>query len=339
MGTAADDRPILALTLGDAAGIGPELVMAALGSADVASAARLLVVGDGRLLSARAKRVGAEVDLPRMSAAEFRSSDAAAAWLDVSEADVDESIIGVIDANAGSASVKWVRTAAELARDGTVDAMVTAPINKQSIKRGGCKHEGHTELLGEIVRAKPVMMLIGGGLRVAIVTRHCALRDVPRLLNKAEVIRTVEVVNESLRCDFGLALPRIAVLALNPHASDGGRFGSEEKEILDPAVKHLQRSGISADGPLVPDVAFWHVLKGSHDAVVAMYHDQGLIPLKTLAFDKGVNVTLGLPIVRTSPGHGTAFEIAGSGTADPGSFLEAVRTAVAMVRNRKASAQ
>ena len=186
----------------------------------------------------------------------------------------------------------------------------------------------------ELTKAKPVMMLVGGGLRVAIVTRHVALKDVPRLLNKAEIVRTVKAVHESLSCDFGVAEPRIAVLGLNPHASDGGRFGDEEKTLITPAVRELELGGMAVDGPLVPDVTFFGVLKGSHDAVVAMYHDQGLIPLKTLAFDRGVNVTLGLPIVRTSPDHGTAFEIAGSGRADVTSFAEAIRLAAEIVANR-----
>jgi 4-hydroxythreonine-4-phosphate dehydrogenase len=330
------DRPVLALTPGDPAGIGPELVIAALRDEGVRAAARLLVVGDGALLEARARRIGVEFAIERVSSAvAFRDSAADAACLASAEGGGDEGVLGRVDAEAGRASVAWIRRAAALALEGAVDAVVTAPINKQSIKRGGCKHEGHTELLGEVTRAKPVMMLMGGSLRVAIVTRHVALRDVPRILNRAEIVRTVRTVDEALRRDFALASPRIAVLALNPHASDDGRFGDEEKTLVGPAVRELVAAGVNADGPLVPDVAFWHVLRGSHDAVVAMYHDQGLIPLKTLFFETGINVTLGLPIVRTSPDHGTAFEIAGRGTADTRSFFAATRAAVEIVVNRR----
>jgi len=335
MGTNEAASPVVALTPGDPAGIGPELVIRALGDEAVCARARFLVVGDGEMLAARAKRIGAPFDAPAVESAEaLRAGSATAGWLSSAEKSCDEGVLGKVDGNAGFASVKWIRQAAELALAGSVDAMVTGPINKQSIKRGGCKHEGHTELLGEVTRAKPVMMLVGGGLRVAIVTRHVALKDVPRLLNKAEIVRTVRAVHESLSRDFGIAEPRIAVLALNPHASDGGRFGDEEKTLITPAVRELELGGLAVDGPLVPDVAFFEVLKGSHDAVVAMYHDQGLIPLKTLAFDSGVNVTLGLPIVRTSPDHGTAFEIAGTGKADATSFVEAIGLAVEIAGNR-----
>jgi len=244
-------------------------------------------------------------------------------------------VLGRIDAEAGRASVQWVKTAAALAMAGELDGIVTAPINKQALAAAGLTYEGHTEILGEVTGAEPVMRLAGGGLRVALVTRHVALADVPGMLSEEEIVRTARVVDEALKRYFGIAGPRIAVLALNPHASDGGRFGDEEDRIIAPAVAELREVGVAADGPLVPDVAFWHALSGSHDAVVAMYHDQGLIPLKTLAFDSGVNVTLGLPVVRTSPGHGTAFEIAGKGVASALAFAEAVRLASAMARERR----
>ena len=338
--SADDARPLLALTMGDPAGVGPEIVLAALASDEMRREARLLVVGDAELLDARAARVGTErherPELPEVTAPEEmleRSLDAAA--LGPSAKGPAESLIGEVDAAAGRASVEWVKAAARLALKGQVDAIVTAPVNKLSISLAGFSFEGHTELLGELSGAEPVMMLVGGGLRVALATRHCALKDVPRFLTQAEIVRTARVVDDALRRDFGLAEPRIAVLALNPHASDGGRFGDEEARIVAPAVDELRRAGVKADGPLVPDATFWHVLRGSHDAVIAMYHDQGLIPLKTLAFDSGVNVTLGLPLVRTSPDHGTAFAIAGKGEADPKSLFEAIRLAAAMARRRR----
>jgi len=335
-----DTRPLAALAMGDPAGIGPELVLSALANEGVRAEVRMLVVGDAELLAARAARVGATLpECPEVSAPEEmeeRSLDAAV--LGPSASGPREDVIGVVDPAAGRASVAWVKTAARLALEGKVDGIVTAPVNKLSIARAGFAYEGQTELLGELSGAEPVMMLVGGGLRVALATRHCALADVPRLLTKSEIVRTGRVLDAALRADLGIAEPRIAVLAPTPHASDGGRFGHEEELIVAPAVEELVAGGVRADGPLVPDVAFWRVLRGSHDAVIAMYHDQGLIPLKTLAFDRGVNVTLGLPLVRTSPDHGTAFEIAGAGKADPESFFEAVRLAAAISRRRKEAA-
>ncbi len=332
----AEDRPLLALTLGDTAGVGLEIVLKALADPEVRAAARMLVVGDAGILRARAKRLGLEYDLRAVgSAEEVRAGEIERGVLRGSKArGAEEGVIGRVDADAGRASVTWVKEAARLAMAGEVDGMVTAPINKLALKRGGFDYEGHTEILGEVTGAEPVMMLVGGGLRVAIVTRHCALREVPGLLAKDEIVRTARVVAGALERDFGVAEPRVGVLALNPHASDGGRFGDEEERVVAPAIAELRASGVCATGPLVPDVAFWRALRGEYDALVAMYHDQGLIPLKTIAFDRGVNVTLGLPIVRTSPDHGTAFDIAAKGAASARSFIEAVKLCALMARNR-----
>lgn len=329
------DRPLLGLTLGDPAGIGPEIVLASLADPGLRSEARVLVVGDGELLRARARRVGAASELEGVeSADDLLARGLDAAYLAGAAEGPPEEVLGRVDAGAARASVEWVKTAAALALDGALDGIVTAPINKQALAAAGLDYEGHTEILGEVAGTEPVMMLVGGGLRVALVTRHAALGEVPGLLSSEEIVRTSRVVDEALKVHFGIARPRIAVLALNPHASDGGRFGNEEEEIIAPAVAELRAAGVTADGPLVPDSAFWHVLRGGYDAVVAMYHDQGLIPLKTLAFDSCVNVTLGLPMVRTSPGHGTAFDIAGRGEASPASFVAAVGLAALMARSR-----
>jgi 4-hydroxythreonine-4-phosphate dehydrogenase len=336
-----EDRPLLALTLGDTAGVGPEVVLKTLADAEARAAARMLVVGDGGLLAARARRLGLTCDLTEVaSTEELRREETDAALLAGVETGADEGVVGGVNAEAGRASIAWVKKAAQLALAGEVDGIVTAPINKVAVKAAGFDHEGHTELLGEITGAEPVMMLVGGGLRVAIVTRHCALRDVPRLVTKDRVVSTARVVAEALVRDFGVARPRLGVLALNPHASDGGRFGDEEERVIAPAMAELRDAGVEAIGPLVPDVTFWRALShagqpGEYDAVVAMYHDQGLIPLKTLAFDRGVNATLGLPVVRTSPDHGTAFEIAREGRASHASMVEAVKLCAAMAQNRR----
>lgn len=328
--------PILALTLGDSAGIGPELVLKSLADPEVRDLAKFLVVGEVSLLQARARRVGLSCDLPVVgSGAQLSAKGFGAAMIDGAARGADESVLGREDKVAGRASMQWLEQAARLALSGDVGGIVTAPINKQAIHLGGYRFEGHTEFLGELSGAEPVMMLVGGGLRVALVTRHCALREVFSRITEDEIIRTATVVASSIQRDFGIKHPRIGILALNPHASDGGRFGDEEKTTIEPAIKRLTNQGIEALGPLVPDVAFWHALRGQCDAIVAMYHDQGLIPLKTLAFDLGVNVTLGLPIVRTSPDHGTAFDIAGKGLANHASFKEAIKLAALMATNRQ----
>ncbi|MHC4253899.1 MAG: 4-hydroxythreonine-4-phosphate dehydrogenase PdxA [Planctomycetota bacterium] len=333
--TASDDSPLLAITPGDPAGVGPEIAARIVADDELRSLARLLVVGDGEHLRARARRVGAVLDIARVeSAGEMRERSLDAAWLGGLARAPDEGVIGRVDAEGARASVEWARSAARLALDGTLDGIVTGPVNKLAVAEAGFAYEGHTELLAEVCGSAPVMMLVGGGFRVALVTRHVALRAVAGTLVREEIVRVARVVDEALRREFGLDAPRIGVLALNPHASDGGRFGHEEKWIIGPAIDELRASGVRAEGPLVPDVAFRRALDGSHDAVVAMYHDQGLIPLKTVAFDTGVNVTLGLPITRTSPDHGTAFDIAGKGEASATSFAEAVKLAARMARNR-----
>jgi 4-hydroxythreonine-4-phosphate dehydrogenase len=328
--------PILALTLGDSAGVGPELVLKTLADTEMRELAKYLVVGDIELLAARAKRVGLPCNLATVaSAAALRTGALNAAALQNVAPGADEEVLGREAAAAGKASMQWLEQATRLAINGEVDGVVTAPINKLAIQLAGYHFEGHTEFLGELTGAPPVMMLVGGGLRVALATRHCALREVFSRLNQQEIIRTATVVATSIRRDFGVEHPRIGILALNPHASDGGRFGDEEKTLIEPAIVALRSQGIDALGPLVPDVAFWHALRGQCDALVAMYHDQGLIPLKTLAFDRGVNATLGLPIIRTSPDHGTAFDIAGKGTADHASMKEAIKLAARMARHRR----
>jgi 4-hydroxythreonine-4-phosphate dehydrogenase len=328
-------RPLLALTVGDSAGVGPELVLKVLADSEVNALAQLLVVGDCSLLLARAKRIGLRVELAEVrSAAELRASNGHAAALQQVTPGPAENVLGRLDAGAGKASMLWLERATRLAIAREVDGIVTAPIHKQAIALGGYYFEGHTEFLGALTGAEPVMMLVGGGLRVALVTRHCALREVLTRMTGSEIIRTALAVAASLKRDFSIGQPRVGILALNPHASDGGRFGDEEKTVIEPAIAALRDQGIDATGPLVPDVAFWHALRGQTDAIVAMYHDQGLIPLKTLAFDSGVNATLGLPIVRTSPDHGTAFDIAGKGVANPASMKEAIRLAAQMARHR-----
>jgi len=211
--------------------------------------------------------------------------------------------------------------------------MVTGPINKQAIGMAGFKWAGHTDFLAERTGTKHcMMMLLGGGLRVGLVTHHIALADVPKALSTAGVLQALRVMHAEMKRYFGLERPRIAVAGLNPHASDGGRFGHEEERIIAPAIEQARAEGIVCDGPHPPDTVFAPNVRGHYDAVLAMYHDQGLIPLKMLAFGRAVNVTLGLPIIRTSVDHGTAYDIVGKGVASTESLVEAIKLACEIVQ-------
>jgi 4-hydroxythreonine-4-phosphate dehydrogenase len=226
--------------------------------------------------------------------------------------------------------------AVELAGSGEVSAMVTGPISKELMNQAGYEFQGHTELIAYLTKTEDyVMMLAGDKLRVALVTVHCPLREVSERINKGLIGKTIAVTCCALKNDFGISNPQVAVAALNPHAGESGLFGSEDMEIIQPAVVEARKSGYFVEGPLPADTVFYHAVKGRFDAVVSMYHDQGLIPLKLLHFSDAVNITLGLPIVRTSVDHGTAYDIAGKGTADPSSLIGAIKMAARIIKERQ----
>ncbi|MGB0497650.1 MAG: 4-hydroxythreonine-4-phosphate dehydrogenase PdxA, partial [Rubricella sp.] len=232
--------------------------------------------------------------------------------------------------------IDWIEEAVALCLSGAASGLVTAPINKKVLKEGGgFAFPGHTEFLAHLTGAeRAVMMLAGPDLRVVPVTIHIALADVPGALTAGAIVETATITHDALIRDFGIARPRIAVAGLNPHAGEGGVMGREEIEILAPALDVLRRRGIDLRGPLPADTMFHARARRAYDAAICMYHDQALVPLKTLAFDEGVNVTLGLPIIRTSPDHGTAYDIAGTGRADPASMAEALALAARMAEAR-----
>jgi len=235
----------------------------------------------------------------------------------------------------GEASVRYILAAIDAAKAGRVDGIVTGPISKHAIRMAGHPWPGHTELLAEAFAAKDVaMMFAGGPLRVALVTIHMALAEAIRTLSAEQIVTTCRLADDALRRWFGLDQPRLGVCGLNPHAGEQGRFGTEERDTIEPAIEAARAAGIQAVGPLPPDTAFHEALGGRFDLVVAMYHDQGLIAVKTIAFEESVNITLGLPIVRTSVDHGTGYDIAGRGEADPTSMKAAIRLAAQMVRAR-----
>jgi 4-hydroxythreonine-4-phosphate dehydrogenase len=313
--------PRLALTLGDPAGIGPEIVLKALAS-ESCPAAEWVVYGSLAAVSERARRL----KLPELASL-------AAGAVDVAGTPVP---LGEVSAEAGRQAAEAVLAAAADAMAGRVRGMVTAPLHKESLRAAGHPWPGHTELLAEAAGVSDVAMLfVGGGLRVALLTIHRSLRSVPDALSRPEVERIVRLVDRELP-RLGAAGRRIAVCGLNPHAGEHGLFGREDEDVMRPAVDALRAAGLAVHGPLPADTAFVRAVQGEFDAVVAAYHDQGLVPVKLLAFGRAVNVTLGLPFVRTSVDHGTAFDIAGEGSADPGSLLAAMALAVELAERSPA---
>ena len=337
-GKDGETRPLLAITLGDPAGIGPEVILKALQHAEVYAVARPLVVGDARMLVRAMPWVGRNtLDV------EIVTSPSAGSYvpgtmtvLDMHNADPAEIAPGRINAAAGKAAVEYVFAACDLALAGEVDAVVTAPLNKEAMHLGGYKYPGHTELLTERTQAQKVsMLLVGPSLRVVHVSTHVSLQEAIRRVMRARVREVIEIAQQSCLA-LGIDRPRIAIAGLNPHASEGGLFGNEEALEVVPAIADARADGLNVSDPMPPDTIFLRATQGEFDIVVAMYHDQGHIPMKLLAFDSGVNVSMGLPIIRTSVDHGTAFDIAGTGKARPESMLAAIEVAVQMSHARAA---
>ncbi|MEE8170163.1 MAG: 4-hydroxythreonine-4-phosphate dehydrogenase PdxA, partial [Phycisphaerae bacterium] len=236
------------------------------------------------------------------------------------------------------ASARFLDTAISDLKRGTIDAVVTGPISKTSWKQAGIRYPGHTEYLARQFKTPRVtMMFVGGGMRVALASAHVSLFELRNSFTIGKVFQPIDLLHDALRDWFGVAEPRIAVAGLNPHASEDGRFGDEESRIIEPAIVMARTHGMAVEGPLPADTLFWRAARGDFDGVVAMYHDQGLIPVKLLAFNSAVNVTLGLPIIRTSVDHGTAFDIVGRNKADPGSMQAAIDLAIDLVLKRRAA--
>ena len=312
-------KPIIAVTMGDPAGIGPEVAVRA--CARLRRRARLVLVGDPGALAAAAKRFGAEGDLPIVAVSALAAADRRP---------------GRPTAAGADTAYRAILRAVDLVQRGEADAIVTAPVSKQAIQALGVDFPGHTEVIARLAADAEVrMMMAGATLRVVLVTTHIRLRDVPARVTRDNVLRTAEIASEALRRDFGCRRPRLALAGLNPHAGEGGAFGDEEIRVLRPAVEAARKRGLDLDGPHSPDTVFFRARAGEFDAVISLYHDQGLIPFKLVHFHDGVNVTLGLPFPRTSPDHGTAFDIAGRGCADVSSMASAIRLAADMVARRR----
>ena len=336
MSNSISEQPVIGITIGDPAGIGPEIVVKALAKPEIRKAAKFIIFGSHEHLAYAA-------DLAEIEPFWFRHQHEKISRdypSKVSLADYDDFAIppyitgpGKI---SGQVSLRFCMDAIEAAKDHIIDAVVTAPISKESWKLAGAKWPGHTELFAEKTKSpRKAMMFIAGPLKLALATIHEGLFEVRYKFSIGRVFEPIDLLNTALKEFFGIPKPRIAVAALNPHAGENGLFGDEEKRIITPAILLAQQAGINCQGPFPADSIFHKALQGRFDAVVAMYHDQGMIPVKLLAWDTAVNVTIGLPIIRTSPAHGTAFDIAGKNLASSKSMESAIMVAIDMAKTKR----
>ncbi len=327
-------RPLIGITMGDPVGIGPEIICRALADPKIYDRLRPLVIGDPAVLKKAAEATGSTLEFAVVDAPEDGVYKAGRIdFLCFSEIDARTLQWGKPTESTGRAMIDYITTAADMAMAGSIDAVVTCPINKTAMKLAKSAFHGHTELLADRTGTTSyAMMMAGSRLRVVLVTIHVPLADVRQALTPAAIGAIIDLTDASLKTRFGIPRPRIAVAGLNPHAGEADMFGNEETRVILPAVLDAERRGIEAIGPIPPDTVFYYASRGAYDAVVCMYHDQGLIPFKMIHFTDGVNTTLGLPIIRTSVDHGTAYDIAGKGTADPGSLTAAIEMAAEQAR-------
>jgi 4-hydroxythreonine-4-phosphate dehydrogenase len=338
MNATLDPRPLLALTMGDPVGVGPEIMALALADPAIYRTCRPLVLGDFPAMERARQHLTPDLTLhPVKNSSEGLYQTGTIDLLALSSLAPDDLNHSHPTVGGGKAMVTYILAAIEMALTEEAAGMVTGPISKASLHLAGYRYPGHTELLADRTGAAEVaMMLAGGKFRVVLATIHCPLSDVPGLLSSEALIRLFNLTSSSLQRDFGISKPSLGVAALNPHASEGGLFGDEEKEVIIPAVLEARGRGLAVSGPFPADTLFWRHAQGEFDAICAMYHDQGLIPLKLLHFMDAVNVTLGLPIIRTSVDHGTAYDLAGTGDAHPGSLKAAIFMAAEMAGRRAA---
>ena len=330
--TATSDQapPILAVTMGDPAGIGPEIIVKALSKQVIWRVCRPIVIGSFPIMKRTADALKVPIkpvtinghDNSRNTKIFKRGS---LPIFDPFVPPLKPVRQGEPSVISGMAAVRCIKTAVEWAGTGCVQGMVTAPINKKAIQLAGHDYPGHTEMLGSLTGSKEVgMMILGGQLKILFATTHVAICDLSKAITKERVIRAIRLAHHGLRTFFGIRHPRIGVAGLNPHAGEGGLFGREELRVIAPAVRQARTKRIRCSGPHPADTLFGKAMRGEYDGIVAMYHDQGLVALKTVAFGKCVNLTIGLPFIRTSVDHGTAYDIVGKGKADPSSLIEAI---------------
>jgi len=344
-------RPIIGITMGDAAGIGPEIVAKSLSFEDIYRICRPVVIGDARAMQQAEKTAQVKVRVnPVSKVKDAKFEYGVIDVLDLKNIDLGTLKMGKFSAMTGRAAVEYIEKVVELALNDEIHAIATAPINKEAINKAGYDYAGHTELLADLTNTKDyAMMLIKKSLRVIHVTTHTSLRQACEMIEKERIGKVIKLTHSALQA-VGIEKPRIAVASLNPHRGEGGLFGTEEIEEITPAVEAAKIEGIDVVGPLPADTVFVKARGGAYDAVVAMYHDQGHIPIKLLGLEwdeekkswtmvSGVNVTIGLPIIRTSVDHGTAFGKAGKGTANPQSMKEAIKLAAVMAEKKLSQAR
>lgn len=328
-------KPLIAVTMGDASGIGPEISVKAVLKEEIQDICRVIIIGDAGVLEKQSSGTMpnctgiTETGIRRINEpGEAKHRKNIIDVLDLKLPGMDGIEMGKASAITGKASVEYVKKAVQMALNKEVSAIVTAPWCKESVFMAGNKFTGHTEFIAELAGVKDfAMMIAGGSMRTVLVTGHLPLNEVSKNLNEDKIYRVIMLTNNSLKELFGNAV-RIAVTGLNPHTGENGILGKEEKDIIRPAVEHARREGVNVNGPIAADKVIYDTAGSRYDVAVVMYHDQALIPVKLLAFNRSINVTLGLPFIRTSPCHGTAFDIAGKNMADPRSMVEAIKFAV-----------
>ena len=337
-------KPIICITIGDPAGIGAEITVRALSKKEIYKKSKPIVIGSKSVINDAIKFIPSNLKVNIIkNMEEIKGEFGTIDLLDLDNIRLDEFDYGKVSAKAGKASLEYINRGIDLAMDGQVDAVVTGPIHKESIKAAGSPHAGHTEIFATRTKAKDyAMMLADKHLKVIHVSTHVSLREACDLVKKDRVLTVIQLANQALK-NLGVKDPKIAVAGLNPHAGEGGLFGREEIEEIIPAIKQAQKVGINVEGPIPPDTIFSKVIGGQYDIAVVMYHDQGHIPMKVTGFKyikktnrwssmSGVNVTVGLPIIRTSVDHGVAFGKAGEGRANEESMIEAIQMAIDFIR-------
>lgn len=330
------NKPLIAITMGDAAGIGPEIIVKAFADGHLRSICRPVVIGSAKVLIRAKQFLGAKplTIVARKSIEEAKFFKETMDVIDLENLNIADISVGKISPAGGKAAVEYLDKAIDLALEKKVDAITTAPLNKAAVNAARIPFEGHTQHLARRTGTKEYgMMFVSDLFWMILVTTHIPLKKVPSKINRKSILRTIKLAHKALK-DAGKQKPRIGVAGLNPHAGENDIFGKEDRHQILPAIIEARKLGINATGPVSPDAIFNLAQRGMFDIVVAMYHDQGLIPLKLLSFGKSVNVTVGLPIIRTSVDHGTGFDIAGKGMANPSSLIEAIKVAALFVQSK-----
>lgn len=329
-------KPKIAITIGDFNGVGPEIILKSITNPSVKKEIQPLLIGSFDIFQHYATSLKIGLPLVKVESQSIKFENGTVPVIDVQKVTVKQLQVGHSAPDAGVCAGSAIERAIKLCLGKEVDAMVTAPVSKEALHYAGYNFPGQTEMLAMLTRSERVtMMLLSSTMRVALATVHVPVKKISENIFLDRLVEKLETVNTSLKNDLGVSSPKIAVLGLNPHAGENGAIGSEEKDVIIPALKKVQEKGIDAAGPFPADGFFAAGAYKKYDAILAMYHDQGLIPLKMSGFDEGVNFSAGLKIIRTSPDHGTAFDIAGKGIANPGSMIAAINLASSISQRRK----